>query len=1421
MHKKLLPVIILTILFQTTQAQTIQVGKGSYTTKFPGTDVAGRNGFPSGTPYLIDSLKKKPVPTNDWWSAKVKNAHCDNLFNYPLTLKTVNSGLVTSYIPWGVISDIEPITMGVESLNHSAPYISAYSDWHITMEWKSGSQRFQTTVGMGMPFLYYQKDSANKAQIKINTGTVTVKNEKIIIEDAYNGADFVVYGPKGSTWTKNGNLYTSTLNGKNYWSMAMLPQNSTNLTALADSFQRYAYVEPVNTQANWKFDASKSEVTTTFNIKATIHEGNDSVVLSGLLPHHWAHTTLKSSDFLNFSYNSIRGQLKMIAQNTFEAKNTFKGILPTLPYVDVRSPKFDPVLLQQKINDIQYDGLSTWTDSYNEGQVMNRLIQTARIAHEMGDEKAVKNMLKTVKSRLENWLTHTSPEVAFLFYYNKDWTAMLGYPAGHGQDNNINDHHFHWGYFIHAASFIEEFEPGWSKSFGGMIDLLVRDAASPKRDDNMFPYLRNFNPFSGHCWANGFASFPQGNDQESTSESMQFNSSLIHWGSITQNQEIRNLGIYLYCTEQAAIEEYWFDIKKRNFAKTQQYALVSRVWGNSYDNGTFWTGDIAASYGIELYPIHGGSFYLAHDSSYAKRLWAEMAKNTGILSNQANDNLWHDVYWKFLAFTDAPKAIELYNSYPKRNLKFGISDAQTYHWLHALNGLGRLQPHITANHPLAVAFKKDTQMIYVGKNYGTDTLNILFSDGYSLVVPPRKLRTSLDFDAKASITTDFEQLYKGTSTSVYFDTLSFTPDSVQWYLGSNKISTIKAAPYSYKTTDLNSGKYLFHARAFLDSKMVLSNFITLIVGEQIPYNKAARSIPGTIESGHFDEFEGGNAQGISYVDFSSQNLGNFRTSESADASSDPNEGAILTYIDAGEWTEYTANIQKDGLYNCTIRYANGGAATAGKLSIWLDDKMVSSGTSFPTTSKWETYGSVSIKNIPLLKGRRVLRLSFDESGMNLGKLTFQWSADLPKSLPVAHAGGNKSVPTTLDTVIVDGKLSTPGSLNYLNFSWTQIYGPNKAQIIEPKAQKTSIKNLIKGVYKFRLTVSDSLNSDYQDALIFVQDGGNMPPEITLGQPTNGATFIVGQAITFSASADDLDGKISHVNFYLNNALVSSDSIAPYEYRTSLPLGSHQVYATATDDQNNTSTSSKHNFSVVTLAGNWKLEPIAGALAVGPSASSLTWWSNSLADVNTRACLFDDIYHITDTNTFSISMGNQTWLEGWQNSGKEGCATPVAPHNGTSAGTWHIDSVTGELVIVGKGQFLGLPKATNNGELGSGATEPNQRKYQMALSGNKLTAGINFGTGYWQFKLIKATTNSTDDISRSLAVIAPNPAFDQIQILQAKSVKSVKISDQLGRIILESTETNIDISALKPSIYFVEIESEHGVQVERLSVIGDR
>lgn len=80
--------ILLLIFSIHLNSQTTQVGNGSYTNTFPGTDTAGRNGFPSGTPQLSGDAVGKPVPTNDWWSKLIKENHADNLFNYPMTMKT-------------------------------------------------------------------------------------------------------------------------------------------------------------------------------------------------------------------------------------------------------------------------------------------------------------------------------------------------------------------------------------------------------------------------------------------------------------------------------------------------------------------------------------------------------------------------------------------------------------------------------------------------------------------------------------------------------------------------------------------------------------------------------------------------------------------------------------------------------------------------------------------------------------------------------------------------------------------------------------------------------------------------------------------------------------------------------------------------------------------------------------------------------------------------------------------------------------------------------------------------------------------------------------------------------------------------------------------------------------------------------------
>mgnify|MGYP001168397595 FL=1 len=1153
-------------------AQTA-VGSGSYTTVYPGADAAGRNGFPSGSPQLSKTAVGKPVPTNDWWSKLVKENHADNLFNYPMTMKTTNNGLIVTYISSGVIGDNKAVEVGLSGLNASKAMVSDYSDWTVSMNWNDGVRDLEVTSGIGMPFLYFEKNSAAVASVNVNSGTATISSELLIIENASNGADFVVYAPAGSTWSVSGNTYTSTLNGKNYWSMAMLPQSTSNVASMAQAYKKYAYVFPTNAATSWSYNPATAKVTTDFSVTTDVKEGTNTNVLMGLLPHQWGNLDSSSPTPTEQSYESIRGELKMLDGNSFKVAYTFRGVLPTLPYLANYSTGFDPTKLDQKIGVIENDALASWTDSYNEGQMMNRMIQTARIADQTGDTEARNKMIATIKERLEDWLSYQSGEVAFLFYYNNAWTSLLGYPAGHGQDNNINDHHFHWGYFIHAAAFMEQFEPGWANQWGAMINLLIRDAASTDRNDSLFPFLRNFSPYAGHSWANGFASFPQGNDQESTSESMQFATSLIHWGSITANDAIRDLGIYIYTTEQAAVEEYWFDMYNRVFDSGQQYKLVSRVWGNSYDNGTFWTADIAASYGIELYPIHGGSLYLGHNQTYAAELWTEMAANTGILSNQENANLWHDTYWKFLSLTDASAAINLYNSYPDRSLKFGISDAQTYHWLHAMNALGPVDASITANHPLAVAFTDSSgETTYVAQNYSNTQISVGFSDGYVLTAPANKLTTSRDVAVSGTVSSDFYQAYVGGSVNLTYTTSSTNVTKVEFYDGTTLISTDSSAPYLAKPTNLALGIHGMYAKVYVGTEFIVSNSVSVQVGEQVPY-ASVHAIPGTIEAGYFDKYEAGVGQNISYFDSSQNNEGNTRLDEYVDTATVTNEGMTVGWLTAGEWLEYTVHVQNPGTYSVAIRYASGNANGGGPIHFELDGKTIGSSISFATTSDWGTWATKTVTGIPLTGGEQILRVAVDDGEVNLGKMTFTRTGDLSFDPPVADAGTNVSTTLSNTSVTLDGSGTYEPTGKTVSYAWSQVYGPTQLNFATSASSSPQVSNLAIGVYKCLLTVSDGTYTSTDEVQIIVSESGNSNPSISINSPSDGASFAEGTTIDITTLASDLDGSVTKVEFFAGSTKIGEDTSDPFTFSwANAAVGTHQLTAKATDDVGATTTS---------------------------------------------------------------------------------------------------------------------------------------------------------------------------------------------------------------------------------------------------------
>ena len=157
-----------------------------------------------------------------------------------------------------------------------------------------------------------------------------------------------------------------------------------------------------------------------------------------------------------------------------------------------------------------------------------------------------------------------------------------------------------------------------------------------------------------------------------------------------------------------------------------------------------------------------------------------------------------------------------------------------------------------------------------------------------------------------------------------------------------------------------------------------------------------------------------------------------------------------------------------------------------------------------------------------------------------------------------------------------------------------------------------------------------------------------------------------------------------------------------------------------------------------ISGTWKMALEAGSLGVGPSEGSGEWWSIDDAGLTARAVYFDDEYVIGSAGSFKNVLGDQTWVEGWQNGGAaEGPGAPVAPHDGSVNSIYVYDDVLGKITVYGKGAYIGLPKAVNAGELPNVEVPENVIYNVTFVDDNTIKVSVEAGSGvWWNYKLVK-------------------------------------------------------------------------------------
>ncbi|MFG2291818.1 glycosyl hydrolase [Streptomyces sp. NPDC048603] len=721
-------------------AATVPVGAGSHSDTRPaGTSGPTTNTGTPVTPKVTPAAAGKPVPTNDWWSSLAFQRYGDNpystpMYGHPLTYQAVAGGLEIGYpTSPAVVGDgrqyefphKRDLTLGLAGLNSTDTRADSWSDWTVTPYWSDGTRTLRTTIGHGSPFVY-ARGSGGTAQIT-TAGTPTVfADQGNVLGITVAGHHYALFAPTGSDWNVSGTTIGAALGGRDYFSVAVLPSTD----ALA-TYRKYAFSFVTGSRVDWS--TAGGTVRATYTLTTEPREGTERGTLQALYRHQWLHTT----DLLTpYTYVSPRGTMKVREGLAFTTTQKTAPVLPGLP----RTNDVDTARLRTLLNEAVSapDPFSGAVDTYWTGKALGRLAQLVPLADQTGETGTRDRLLALLKGRLQDWFTVGGGQE---FSYDRTWKTLTGYPASYGSDTELNDHHFHYGYYVYAAAIVAQYDPGWAadSAWGGMVKTLIRDTANPSRTDGAFPFLRGFDVYAGHSWASGHQGFAAGNNQESSSESTNLSAALVLWGSATGDTGLRDLGSYLLATEGEAISQYWFDADGQVFPASFGHDTAGMVWGSGAAYATWWTANPEEIHGINVLPVTGGSLHLGGHKDAIRRNLAEMERENGGPAAE-----WRDILWEFQALADPGAAKAKWDAgNTAYTPEAGESKAHTYHWITTLNALGAPDPSVTGDIPTSAVFGRNGTRTYTAHNHGTTTRTVTFSDGKTLTVPPRSTATGI------------------------------------------------------------------------------------------------------------------------------------------------------------------------------------------------------------------------------------------------------------------------------------------------------------------------------------------------------------------------------------------------------------------------------------------------------------------------------------------------------------------------------------------------------------------------------------------------------------------------------------------------------------------------------------------------------
>lgn len=685
-----------------------------------------------------------PMVTNQWWSSLVWTQYSQNMFAHPAFVRCDADGLVVGYQGARIhgnnagIFGSADLGKGDLKIGHSkigefpSARCGSYSDWFVMAAMQHQDGALRTSFGHGSPFVYGMIEGGEPTVAFANSPTIwSDDKDEPILGITVNGNHYGLFGCRGSSWDiSHGKKFINVGRRHAHFSVAILPDNRPETLRL---FARYAHAHVTDTRVEYSIVDGFAKAT--YRFICTPREGTESDTVFALYPHQWKYTTTNLSEM---TYASVRGSMKVGVGAEFSTAVPIQGVLPMLP--PANGADRQRIIEQLKLEAAKPQ--AEFADTYWEGKHLGVLATLSGIAEAADAPELQKVFVNEIQRRLEIWFTATPDKEQPVFYYEENWGTMIGSRPSYDSDRLLNDHHFHYGYFIRAAAEVARFDPAWAKKWGPMVRLLIRDVASSDRGDALFPHLRCFDKYAGHSWASGDANFADGNNQESSSESMNAWYGLMLWAAATGDQELQDLGVFLFNTERTAVEEYWFDVSGTNYPRDCPNVALGMIWGGKGAFATWFSAEIDCIHGINWLPFTPASVYMGRHPDYVRKNFERIVSRR---KDGSDFNMgWGDLVVMFAALDDPQPAIHHMNANPNCKIESGNTRAFMEHWVSTLDKLGRIDSTTTSRHPFTNVYIRDGKKTYAAYNFHSQPLEVNFSDGRTLTVPPDSMTINHD-----------------------------------------------------------------------------------------------------------------------------------------------------------------------------------------------------------------------------------------------------------------------------------------------------------------------------------------------------------------------------------------------------------------------------------------------------------------------------------------------------------------------------------------------------------------------------------------------------------------------------------------------------------------------------------------------------